>query len=199
MKSRLGDDAGSVKHLHVISDFRRVDWFDNKAAAAGIRALEEADIDVNLVRTVAASNSNLAVTDLSGDFATAAAGVPVLLTASIHNFGAVAAENVAHSGAVRQLPTGVAPLHHCQQLLAAPGGVAPARLKQRLGHLIGRAIRRELRPARALLQPCGPLPKIALDPLVGGLTRYAIQIAQLGDAQHLAQVICNELCSLVHR
>ncbi|QDT54437.1 hypothetical protein Pan44_24700 [Caulifigura coniformis] len=94
VKSRLGDDAGSVKHLHVISDFRRVDWFDNKAAAAGIRALEEADIDVNLVRTVAASNSNLAVTDLSGDFATAAAGVPVLLTASIHNFGAVAAENV---------------------------------------------------------------------------------------------------------
>ena len=94
VKSRLGDDAGSVKHLHVISDFRRVDWFDNKAAAAGIRALEESEIEVNLVRTVATSNSNLAVTDLSGDSATAAAGVPIVLTASIQNFGATAAQNV---------------------------------------------------------------------------------------------------------
>jgi uncharacterized membrane protein len=94
VKSRLSDDAGSVKHLHVISDFRRTDWFDNKAAAAAIRALEENEIEVNLVRTVASSNANLAVTDLDGDSATAAAGVPVLLTASVQNLGATAAQNV---------------------------------------------------------------------------------------------------------
>ena len=94
VKSRLGDDAGSVKHLHVISDFRRADWFDNKAAAAGIRALEEKEIEVNLVRTVPVSNPNLAITALSGDSATAAAGVPIVLTASVENLGATAAENV---------------------------------------------------------------------------------------------------------
>ncbi len=94
VKTRLDGDAGSVKHLHVLSDFRRTDWFDNKTAAAGIRALEDSDIDVNLVRLVPTSNSNLAVTDLSGDSATAAAGVPILLTASIQNLGSTAAQNV---------------------------------------------------------------------------------------------------------
>ncbi len=94
VKSRLDDDAGSVKHLHVISDFRKSDWYDNKAAIASIRDLEKGDVQVNLVRTVATSNSNLAVTDLSGDSATAAAGVPILLTATVQNIGATAAENV---------------------------------------------------------------------------------------------------------
>jgi len=106
VKTRLADDAGSVKHLHVISDFRRSDWFDNKAAAAAIRGLEESEIDVNLVRTVATSNGNLAVTDLRGDAATAAAGVPILLTASVQNLGETAAQNVRLSVQVdgRALP-----------------------------------------------------------------------------------------------
>jgi hypothetical protein len=106
VKTRLADDSGSVRHLHVISDFRRSDWFDNKAAVTGIKALEEGEVEVNLVRTTSSANPNLAVTDLAGDAATAAAGVPLMLTATVQNLGASAVENVRLSVQVdgRPLP-----------------------------------------------------------------------------------------------
>lgn len=86
-RARLADDPASIKHLHVVSDFRRRDWFDNKSAASAIGALSELDCSVNLVRTVPTGHENLAVIDLSGNAASAAAGVPVTLTAAVENLG----------------------------------------------------------------------------------------------------------------
>jgi hypothetical protein len=93
-KSRLVDDRTDLKHLHVISDFRRGNWFDNKSLAATLKALDQAKVAINLVRTVADAHENLALTDLSGAVEVAAAGVPVTLNVKVSNFGTRAAEGV---------------------------------------------------------------------------------------------------------
>jgi hypothetical protein len=105
-RARLVDDRTDLKHLHVVSDVRRRDWFDNKALAATLRALAEADVAVNLVRTVGDAHENLAVTDLSGAVEVAAAGVPVSFTARVANFGTREATDVRLGVAVdgRSLP-----------------------------------------------------------------------------------------------
>jgi hypothetical protein len=40
--------------------------------------------------------------------------------------------------------------------------------------------------------------QVTVDPLVAGLARDAVQLAQLGDVQGLTQVIGNKLGTLVH-
>lgn len=109
VRARLADDPASIKHLHVVSDFRRRDWFDNKSAATAIRALADLDASINFVRTVGVSNSNLAVTELTGDTSAAAAGVPVTFTATIQNLGVREANNVRLAVQVdgRSLPINV--------------------------------------------------------------------------------------------
>src|SRR6266705_3556224 len=120
-------------------------------------------------------------------------------TVALLGHHAVAAQDVAHGGAVRQIPVVMALLDQRQELLAAPGWMTSPRFKD-CGHNFFRSsIRRLLRSSGSLLEPGGALAQVAVDPFVAGLARYAVHIAQLGDAQHLAQVICDELRSLVHR
>lgn len=105
-RARLVDDRTDLKHLHVIADFRRADWFDNQALAATLRALDEAQVAINLVRTVGEPHENLAITDLSGAVEVAAARVPVTLNVEVANFGTRSAEGVRVAVAVngRQIP-----------------------------------------------------------------------------------------------
>ncbi|HWL09906.1 MAG TPA: BatA domain-containing protein [Planctomicrobium sp.] len=91
---RLLDERSAVRTVHVLSDFRRADWLDNKSAIAAIQALEAAKIGVNLVRCVADSHENLGVESLDGEVEVAAAGVPVTLSASVRNWGNRPATNV---------------------------------------------------------------------------------------------------------
>ncbi|REJ90402.1 MAG: VWA domain-containing protein [Planctomycetota bacterium] len=99
-RSRLVDDATDIKHLHVISDFRRPDWFDNKAVAGALTALDEENVSVNLVRSVGETHENLALVDLSGEVEVAAAGVPVRFKVKVANYGTREAEGVRVSLAV---------------------------------------------------------------------------------------------------
>ena len=99
-RSRLIDDATDIKHLHVISDFRRPDWFDNKAVAGVLRALDEESIAVNLVRSVGETHENLALVDLTGEVEVAAAGVPVSFKVKVANYGTREAKGVRVSLAV---------------------------------------------------------------------------------------------------
>ena len=94
VKQRLAGDQTDLKQLHVISDFRRRDWFDNKSIAAVLRTLDENDVAVNLVRAVESPHENLAVTELSGAVEVAAAGVPVAFQVKVANYGTRAAEGV---------------------------------------------------------------------------------------------------------
>jgi len=95
---RLMDERSTVRTVHVLSDFRRINWIDNKSAVAAIQALESAKIGVNLVRCISDVHENLGIDALGGEVEVAAAGVPVTLSATVRNWGTRAATNV--SGAV---------------------------------------------------------------------------------------------------
>ena len=95
----LLDDKESrtaIKMLHVISDFRGEDW---KASQSGlvktVESLTKAKVTVNLLRTVKQGNANIAVTRLTGDVYTAAAGVEMEVTIGLTNFGRQPKENIA--------------------------------------------------------------------------------------------------------
>jgi len=85
-----------------------------------------------------------------------------------------------------------------EEFLAAPSRVPPPGVKERAHDLLGRLIRRAPRAPRALLQTGRALPDIAIDPLVAGLPRDAVERAQLGDGHRVPKVIGDELRSLVH-
>jgi hypothetical protein len=92
---RLTDDATDIKQLHILSDFRQADWFDNDAIAEQLQALDDAGVAVNLVRTVESTSENLAITGFDGEVESAAAGIPVGFTVSVTNFGTREAEDVS--------------------------------------------------------------------------------------------------------
>jgi hypothetical protein len=94
VKDRLAADQTDLKQLHVISDFRRRDWFDNKAVAGVLKQLDEGDVAINLVRTMESPHENLAVTELSGAVEVAAAGVPVTFQVKVANYGTRATDGV---------------------------------------------------------------------------------------------------------
>ncbi|MCA8999542.1 MAG: BatA domain-containing protein [Planctomycetaceae bacterium] len=96
-RQRLGDDRSALRTVHVLSDFRKQDWIDNKAATSLIRELDKAGIFVNLVRSVDEGHENLGVVELQGEVEVAAAGVPVSLSATVENFGSREAKDVRAS------------------------------------------------------------------------------------------------------
>src|SRR2546427_2484328 len=77
--------------------------------------------------------------------------------------------------------------------------MAPTRLKDRLDDLRRGCIGRAAWPPRTIFQRGCTVSKIALDPLVAGLARDPIALAQLADAEHFSQIICDKLKFLVHR
>lgn len=86
-RDRLASDQAAAKHLHILSDFRRSDWSDDKGLGQEITDLGAAGIELNLVRVIGESNENLAVSDLAGFVEVAAVKVPVTFRAKVSNFG----------------------------------------------------------------------------------------------------------------
>ncbi len=105
----LLEDKGTIRQLHVISDFRERDWKDQRALAAAIDELTKLGITVNLVKTVEERRPNLAVSELSGATQMAAAGVPLRLTIGVKNFSEQPAKDVrvTLSDDGHRVPTGV--------------------------------------------------------------------------------------------
>lgn len=94
-RQRLIDERAAIRNVHVLSDFRRSNWIDNKEAIALLQGLDAAQIGVNLVRCVANTHENLGITSLGGAVEVAAARVPVSLTATVRNWGTREAQNVS--------------------------------------------------------------------------------------------------------
>lgn len=90
----LGQDAATVRHLHIVSDFRAKDWRDRPALRSAFLAAAKTGASIDLARTVGEAHDNLAITDLGGEVRTAAVGVPLRLSATVHNFGTKVAKNV---------------------------------------------------------------------------------------------------------
>src|SRR5262249_7604547 len=107
-------------------------------------------------------------------------------------------QDVARRGPAGQDPTRMLLGQQSEELLTTPARVPPTGLQDRGHDLIRRRIGPAPRPARSLLQTGRPVAQIALNPLVPGLTSNPVERAQLGDRQRVAQVIGDELRSLVH-
>ena len=91
----LVEDRASVRHLHIISDFRNDDWEDQKALTEIIAELDTAEVAINLVKTVGQRNQNLGLTKLTGDVQVASVEVPVRLTVGVKNYGDQLAKSVS--------------------------------------------------------------------------------------------------------
>jgi hypothetical protein len=90
----LDEDSSSIKHLHVLSDFRRSDWVGERAITGAIKELDDAKVTVNLVKTVPERHENLALTTLTGQLHTVSAGFAVRMQVGVTNFGRNTASNV---------------------------------------------------------------------------------------------------------
>lgn len=71
--------------LHVVSDFRRSDWSEPAEIREILTRLARSGTEIQLVRCVENSAANLAITSLSPEVGTQAAGVPLLMQAVIKN------------------------------------------------------------------------------------------------------------------
>jgi hypothetical protein len=85
--SMLKDDRTVVHRVTVISDFRENDWKDAKALQSALQELSAVSSGIQLVRTTAKAQPNLAVTELSGATQIATAGVPLRLKVGVSNLG----------------------------------------------------------------------------------------------------------------
>ncbi len=88
------EDETGIRHVHVVSDFRRGDWLDSQAISDAVLALDKEDASINLVRTIPARHENLAITDVQGEFHLAVAEVPIEVTVKVRNDGEKTAKDV---------------------------------------------------------------------------------------------------------
>ncbi len=93
-RQRLADDRAAARFLHVVSDVRHRDWIGQAAIGPQLAALNQADVAINLVRTVDTPHENLGITRLTGALQAAAAGVPLELVVGVANFGTREATDV---------------------------------------------------------------------------------------------------------
>ncbi len=83
----IRQSAGEKSIVYVLSDFRLKDWQNPQQTLASIRSLEAAGATVNLVRCELGQHGNLAVTELVPAEGIRAAGVPLFIDVTVHNFG----------------------------------------------------------------------------------------------------------------
>ena len=90
----FSDQVGKIRHLHVVSDFRRPDWEEQQSIGESLQELDDEGVSINLVKTTSEAHPNLSITDLSGSLQVAAAGVPLRLRVAVTNHGSEVARNV---------------------------------------------------------------------------------------------------------
>jgi len=91
----LPNVTGEDVVVYVVSDFRARDWQDPGAVADGLAKLSQATTQLHLVNCVDTARPNLSLAGLSALGGTHAAGVPVPIEVTVHNWGSTPVENVA--------------------------------------------------------------------------------------------------------
>ncbi len=80
--------------VYVVSDFRNKDWDNQPEAQQQLEALSKEAKALELIQCVNDDVDNLAITDLSADGNVRVAGVPLMMTVSVKNFGAKTAAKI---------------------------------------------------------------------------------------------------------
>jgi hypothetical protein len=91
----LPELTGEDVVVHVVSDFRARDWQDPGEVADSLARVSQAAAKTYLVNCVDTSRPNLSIVSIRPLDGTQAAGVPVPMEATVHNFGSTPVDNVA--------------------------------------------------------------------------------------------------------
>ena len=83
--------------VYLVSDFRAKEWQEPVALRKALVGLNESGAQIHLINCVDAAHQNLAIAALRPGPGTRAAGVPLLVEVSVHNFGIAAARQVSVS------------------------------------------------------------------------------------------------------
>ncbi|HZZ30273.1 MAG TPA: BatA domain-containing protein [Pirellulales bacterium] len=91
----IGDGGESSYVVFLVSDFRTKDWLQAKELQKLLRKLNEAGARLQLINCVDEARPNLAITSLRPSRGIRAAGVPLEMEVTVHNYGATPATNVS--------------------------------------------------------------------------------------------------------
>lgn len=92
---QLVDDRGDEKSfVYLVSDFRDKEWNTPTEIERSLDSLSDAGTEIQLVNCVKSRRPNLAVVGITPTKNTRAAGVPLFVDVSVHNFGSEVAKNV---------------------------------------------------------------------------------------------------------
>ena len=84
-----------AKFLYIASDFRQRDWGSPERLAESMRTLPAADVEVRMIDCAVEPQPNLGITDLAPADDVWVAGVPVVVSVTVHNYGTQPATNVS--------------------------------------------------------------------------------------------------------
>jgi len=93
----LGEPVGETRFVYLVSDFRRPQWEEPAATREALDALVAGGVRLHLIGCADVSRPNLAVTQLQPQGNLAAAGVPLFMEMTVHNFGTQPVRNVTVS------------------------------------------------------------------------------------------------------
>jgi hypothetical protein len=82
------------KFLYIASDFRQRDWGSAERLAESMRAVSN-DVSIRMIDCAVQPAPNLGITDVSPAQDVWVAGVPVVVSVTVHNYGQTEAKNVA--------------------------------------------------------------------------------------------------------
>jgi Aerotolerance regulator N-terminal/CARDB len=91
----IGDGGEANYVVFLVSDFRTKDWLPAKELQKLLRKLNEAGAKLQLINCVDEARPNLAIASLRPIRGTRAAGVPLEMEVTVHNYGAAPATNVS--------------------------------------------------------------------------------------------------------
>ncbi len=101
----LRSTQADTQYLYIASDFRQRDWASPDRLAESLRKLSSDATQIRMIDCAGNPAVNLAITDLSPSPDVWVAGVPVVITAKIKNYGDTAVKNVSLSNRVIRYPT----------------------------------------------------------------------------------------------
>ncbi len=108
---RIEDRGDERAVVHVVTDFRANPWNSPREIGAELARMEKAGASVRLIRCVERPQANLSVTGLRPADGVYAAGVPLFVEVSVHNYGDQAAE---------QVPVALASIYYPESAVDAP-------------------------------------------------------------------------------
>ena len=96
----IASTPADAKYLYIASDFRQRDWGMPDRLSQSLRGLSDEDIEIRMVDCAVQPTPNLGITDLTPVNDVWVAGVPVVVSVTVRNYGTETAADVSLSSRV---------------------------------------------------------------------------------------------------